>query len=314
MITPPASIKLDIRNIGPLLQAQYNPTFLPDLHLSGNVRLDTWNYFSTQYSWRAAAAYKLPHELVVKVLGGRAFQVPSPDLLFASPGFGSQNNTIGARSIGGSGLVPQVVTSGEVIVSGRAIEQLRFDIGGYYQHVSDLIQFEYRGADFAARNQGTLRGFGAEGEVRAELDALSLYAGASVPWTKEIDRNGTAQPNQSGGAAYPTYWTRAGGSYRFWPAHLMLTAQVRVVGMRRSSSGNTLLNNLNEYEMPAYATVDITLASLGLQFFGDNETRILMSVKNVGDQRWSDPGFGGFDIPSIGRVWAIEIRQLLGSK
>ncbi len=154
LISPPARREIAIRNIGPLLQAQYSPTFLPDLHLSGNVRLDSWNYFSTQYSWRAAAAYKLPHDLVVKVLGGRAFQVPSPDLLFSSPGFGSQNNTIGARSIGGNGLVPQVVTSGEVLLSGRAIDQLRFDVGGYYQHVEDLIQFEYRGADFVARNQG----------------------------------------------------------------------------------------------------------------------------------------------------------------
>ncbi|MBC7793601.1 MAG: TonB-dependent receptor plug domain-containing protein, partial [Clostridia bacterium] len=313
LITSPARREVSVRNVGPLLHAQYTPGFLPDLHLSGNVRLDTWNYFSTQYSWRAAAAYKLPGELVVKILGGRAFQVPSPDLLFASPGFGSQNNTIGARSIGGLGLVPQVVTSGEVIISGRAIEQVRFDVGGYYQRVSDLIQFEYRGADFLARNQGAFKGFGVEGEVRAEIDALSLYAGATVPWTRGEDRDGTPRPTQAGAASFPTYWTRAGGSLRIWPLHAMLTAQVRVVGERRSTSGNTLLNNLTQYDLSSYATVDITLASLGLQLLDNNETRIVFSVKNVADTRWSEPGFGGFDIPSIGRVWAIELRQLLGS-
>ncbi len=95
---------------------------------------------------------------------------------------------------------------------------------------------------------------------------------------------------------------------------MMLTAQVRVVGMRRSTTGNTILNNLTEYGMPAYATVDITLASLGLQFLSDNETRISFSVKNVADTRWSEPGFGGFDIPNMGRVWALEVRQMLGSR
>jgi len=36
---------------------------------------------------------------------------------------------------------------------------------------------------------------------------------------------------------------------------------------------------------------------------------VFASVRNLLDERHSEPGFGGFDAPALGRTMFLEIRQ-----
>jgi outer membrane receptor protein involved in Fe transport len=39
------------------------------------------------------------------------------------------------------------------------------------------------------------------------------------------------------------------------------------------------------------------------------KTRFLLSVRNLLDERHSEPGFGGFDLPATGRSFFFEVQQ-----
>jgi iron complex outermembrane receptor protein len=86
-------------------------------------------------------------------------------------------------------------------------------------------------------------------------------------------------------------------------------SQMKWVGERGASQSNVALNNDELYTLPSYAVVDLTVSTLGLNFLGGAQTVIALSVKNLFDTRYSEPGFGGFDIPNLGRTALLELRQ-----
>ena len=59
-----------------------------------------------------------------------------------------------------------------------------------------------------------------------------------------------------------------------------------------------------------FSLLDLTIGTHDLRIFGDYETRFTVSVRNVLDTRYAEPGFAGFDIPSLGRSLWIELRQV----
>src|SRR4030095_11608593 len=97
----------------------------------------------------------------------------------------------------------------------------------------------------------------------------------------------------------------------FPKAHLRGSAQVRVAGPRGASERNVAQNNFIPYTLPAYALFDVALMTSQLRLFGPkSDTRILVSGRNLIDQRFSEPGFGGFDTPALGRSFWFEVRQV----
>ena len=56
----------------------------------------------------------------------------------------------------------------------------------------------------------------------------------------------------------------------------------------------------------------MTLSSRDLFFLGDErETEFKFAVKNALDERYSEPGAGGFDIPNLKRqVWLVVEQKL----
>jgi hypothetical protein len=90
--------------------------------------------------------------------------------------------------------------------------------------------------------------------------------------------------------------------------HLNLNARVRGVGPRGSTQSNALLAN-GAYELAAYAHVDASVATLGLNVLGGSQTVVSVTVRNLLDTRENEPGFGGFDTPSMGRTMMVELKQ-----
>ena len=95
-------------------------------------------------------------------------------------------------------------------------------------------------------------------------------------------------------------------------AHAQVSLDGRWVGPRGASSRHTLLNGREPYVLPSSWTTDLQISSQGLAPLGaGTETRIMGAVRNLLDHRTSSPGYAGFDIPSLGRTFFIELRQKL---
>ena len=43
----------------------------------------------------------------------------------------------------------------------------------------------------------------------------------------------------------------------------------------------------------------------------DKYSEAILTAKNLLDERYSEPGFGGYDVPAVGRTTMFEIRNTL---
>lgn len=294
-----------LSNVGVYGQVALTPIrALPSLRLTGNLRFDVPNLFPVQYSWRAAAAYRFGSGLTAKLFGGRAFQAPSAVLLYGHPGFGAANNVVGSLTRAGPGLRPQVVTSVEGAVSASLANLLTVEANLYYQWTDKEIGFLPAASDFIARNQGSRSMVGLEMSLQAQvLRVLRPYVAAAVqraPATWALD----AEPPP----LYPNYWLRGGVEVEAPDAHVRSAVQVRWVGPRTASDSNVLLDNLTSYQLPGFAEVDAAVSTVGWRPFRPGpELTLALRVKNLLDNRRPVPGFGGMDIPALGRVAMLEL-------
>jgi outer membrane receptor protein involved in Fe transport len=307
-----AAGKHDITDFGLYGNLSGNPfSAAPDLYLSGNIRYDHPNLFSDQVSWRVGLAYQFSERVISKLFVGRAFQIPSATQLFAQPGFGASNNIIGNRfEIGAAKLEPQSVRSIELANTFALTNNLVVDVAVYYQDVRQKIEITQVSNNYTARNLQSQYIAGGEAGLRANTSRLVAYFYASTQ----------AQTNREQGHAtigfyppseLPVFSLQGGLTFRIPEVYAAIDATTRVIGARGGSDTNYYVNNRSRYDLNPYATVDVTLTSLGIEIFGPGyETRLMVSAHNITNARYSDPYHGGFDVPSIGRTWFFRVGQM----
>lgn len=312
-VSPGEDLTRTITQIGVGLQATSVPIpdDLPGLRLAANVRVDSLKYgdvdFDPQLSFRAGIVYRWSDALITKLIAGRAFQTPSGVLMFARSGYGTANNIVGNATLGSIGiqtLRPQTATGAELVTNVLPLPILSIGLGLYYQAIEDSIGFTPFGTEFVAENRGTLKSFGALLDVRAEIAPITVYT--TFTGQAQIDGEVSVDPLER----FPAFFGTAGVDADVPEAYLRGNVSLRWAMERASTESNTLLNNFREYELPAYALVDVTLASRDVHLWGGGaETRLSASIRNVLDTRVHEPGFAGFDIPTLGRSFWFELRQ-----
>lgn len=298
----------DYINVGAALQLTSAPfRRLPNLHFSGNLRIDKITFgpadYDPLYSWRLAASYRFNPRTVVKLVAGRAFQTPSGALLFGQGQFGNTDNVVGNLTLQGQPLLrPQTVTSVELLASTGLFRHLLIEGGAFGQFLNDKIEFIQTGGDFVAANRGAQNSVGLEATTRLSFGRFSAYGWASFLWNLSDALNPPAQ--------YPNIFGLIGADLDAKEVHLHANAQVRVVGPRGPSQSNLTLNNNLPYSIPTYGAVDVTISSVGLHPLGPRaETRVLVSARNIGIGTRFEPGFGGFDYPNIKESYHVDFQQ-----
>jgi iron complex outermembrane receptor protein len=290
------------------------PESLPGLHLTGNLRIDRLDYgaraFPAEISARAAVIYDWREELSAKLVAGRAFQAPSGELMFGHTGYGNANNLLGnvhANALGvvSSQLRPQTVTSVEGMVSAGLLDLATVEASLYYQNLQDAIQFNQVATDFVAENGAAVASVGGTAVVRVRAGLAAAYATASLQRRIE-DGALVAQPPP----LYPVASGVLGCDLDLRRIRLLVNGNLRWASARGASQSNTLLNNGVPYSLPAYAELDLTLSTVDLPLLGAGGTRLLASVRNLLNQRHSEPGFAGYDLPNLGRLMWLEIRHV----
>ncbi len=306
-----------ISDIGVFLQASTNPfAKLDHLHLTANFRLDRVIEgplaFPLQYSWRAAAAYQWRDDFVTKIVGGRAFQSPSPTLMFAESSSGAISNSLLGmyeyRAQVANPPQPQSINSVEFLAVGNYLQYFTVDAGVYFQQVDAAIQFVPVVGSLIAENLGSADYVGAELLIKGAFGPAFPYISASYQRDLSLGQN-TTLANQTASPAFPDFQLVAGTTVKVAKIYLAFNAQVRAASERGATNSNAQLNG-SYYALPAYVDGDLAISTLGLTPLGKNrETVITFSVKNIIDWNRTEPSFGGFDLPGVPRRFMLELRQ-----
>jgi outer membrane receptor protein involved in Fe transport len=298
-----------VTKIAPNVHASFDP--ITGMRLSADGRVDFINLFDKQMSARVAAGYRILPKLVAKVIGGRAFQTPSTVFLYAYPGFGTAD-VIGSRNLTAATtqLVPQTVTSGELVVNYLPNAHVSINGSGYYQVIDNQINFVTTGPNFVARNQGAAKSAGGELNVTGRFGHFEPYGRFSAqkflnhPNRSAFDTGPVIPP-----ALVPAVWGMVGLRATVPNPHLTFDATWRGVGERGASGSNIFFNSGRSYALPAYQQFDLagtfTVSALGK----GHDTRMMFAVRNLLDERHSEPGFGGIDIPTMGRTFQLGLSQ-----
>jgi iron complex outermembrane receptor protein len=81
------------------------------------------------------------------------------------------------------------------------------------------------------------------------------------------------------------------------------------ISARGASQSNIYLNNRVPYTLRSYFRLNAVLSTANLRLLGKGaETRFLLRGQNLLDARRSEPGYGGFDLPMLGRIVTVEAR------
>ena len=90
---------------------------------------------------------------------------------------------------------------------------------------------------------------------------------------------------------------------------LMFDVSWKVVGERGASQSNIAANGNNSYALPRYnslnAAASVVLTPLGRT----HETRLTLSGRNLLNEKYFEPGFGGIDIPGMGLTILLNATQ-----
>ena len=279
------------------------------MRLSADGRVDFINQFDKQWSWRAAAGWRILPKLVVKVIGGRAFQTPSTVFLYASSGFGTADIQ-GSRNIPAAApLVPQVVQSAELVLNFVQGQHLSINASGYAQSIEKQITFITTGPTFVARNQGNADSRGVEANVTARFWRLEPYGRVSQQWFTTHPNRPRSTRSRRATAVRPRLLDDAGPARQHPAPRITFDASWRYVGERGASQGNIFLNSSRSYALAAYQQLDLATTASFAPLGKGHDTRLLFAVRNVLDERHSEPGFGGIDVPSLGRTFQLTLSQ-----
>jgi iron complex outermembrane receptor protein len=300
----------DVANLAVHAQlAAQNLEGIRDLRILGDVRVDKSNLYPAEVSWRGAVGYRWTESVTTRLVGGRAFQAPSAMLLFANPGFGTNGNVVGNRSVPNQlPLRPQVLTSGEFILNLKLNEALEVGASVFGQQLERSINFVSNGLGYLAQNGPTRKFVGTELTTRLARGRYSSQLGVAYQKQLRSDVPDTTD-DMSAPPLYPSFWVMSSLGLDIPEVFLQLTATARWVGQRGATEQNLRLNDGKPYTLPAYMRLDLGACTSGVKLVGEGETKVGMFVRNLTDERHSEPGPLGADLPTLGRTYELHARQ-----
>jgi len=298
--------EVTVKKVAPNLHAMYSP--ISRIRLYADGRIDWSNLFPMQYSWRAAAGWRILPNLVVKAIAGHAFQTPSTVFLYAYPGFGTEDIQGSKNVRAASALVPQTVQSEELVLSYLQGDRLSANLSAYVQSVKDQIAFvQNLAGTFYAQNEGTSTSTGAEANVTVRLWRFEPYLRASKQWFENGFRVGTGPEVPP--PLVPSYWGLLGARFSLPNPRLTVDVSWKVVGERGASQSNIAANGNNSYALPSYSSLNAAASTVLTPFGRTRETRLTLSGRNLLNQKYFEPGFGGIDIPGLGLTIMLNATQ-----
>jgi outer membrane receptor for ferrienterochelin and colicins len=289
------------RNLGAFIQTTLAPS--DQWTGIGGLRLDHHNIYGVHLSARAGAVYSY-HDASVKLLYGSSFKAPSAEQLYARPvAFGGV--------LGNPTLRAQTAHSGELAAGVR----LPGDVGdvqanGFVTQVFGRVEFLPTGSYIIANNTQDELLVG--GELSSHLvPGRRLRSTIWAALARTVARSGTIAGLLGKPAVtnplFPEYQLGATADYPL-PWGLRVSAELAQIGERSTSFSNALLRG-GAYEVDGYLYTALAVSAAGPLLGLDRQSHASLRVTDLLDRRWTEPGFGGADVPSQGRTAILTLSQ-----
>lgn len=270
-----------------------------ELGVTAGLRVDRHDVYGTQPVGRLALVYLPRPSFAWKLLYGGSFKAPSAVHLF------TETTTLGDIK-GNPDLEPQTAHVLEGALVFRPWARLRIEAAAYALRIANQVVFEEIERTLQAKNNAKVTSLGLELEFRLGLAPTVVVFGN----TSLVDSEVTHAKNLFGLASedpelYPRLQGRIGVESEWLGQDLGVTFRVEGgwVGRRGASQSNVL--KTGAYSLDGYPVLALAIATRGWRPFLERETTLALSGENLLNWDYSEPGFGGIDVPQPGaRLWA----------
>jgi len=279
------------RNVGLFVQGVL--TIKTDWSALVGARLDYQNIYGANVSPRAGIVYApIARPLSVKLLYGSSFKAPSAEQLYT-----------------------QQIKSGDI--RGNASLQAQtahtLELSGGYRLPKERgeIALNVFATDVIGRVEFIKTGLGGELDSRfmlfrplhlrflASVARTAVKSGGTPPGTPEVTN-----------PLFPAYQFHVIADYLLPWWGLRLSGEVSYIGPRTASQSNAVVHDAS-YELPAYFYTAAVLSTAGRRIIPGRDTSFALRVSNVINQIWTEPGFGGIDVPAQGVTAFLTVIQSL---
>jgi outer membrane receptor for ferrienterochelin and colicins len=279
------------------------------LTLSGAARYDYHSVIEHAISARLGATISPSEQLAIKLFGGRSYRAPSPEQLYGNPVPGTLD------IVGIPDLPAQYLYSGETVIDWFVTRDLRLVGTGFYNYSDDALAYVSEAGRLFARPfdahsvGGELRMRYAETYGELVSTDLSAAVAGQQTWTDETTASGFPEKTVPNNESYPAIMTWLSAGIRVLPWRIGLQVSHRYVSSRVPSQSNLRAQGTTDLRYPGYLLPELHLIDVGLTggpIDLSPSVRLLLSVwmRNMLDTRYSEIGFNGVDVPSLGRsVW-----------
>jgi outer membrane receptor for ferrienterochelin and colicins len=297
---------VDLRDYGAYGNASYQ-LIERWLKLNGGLRYDHHSDYGDQLTGRVGATSRLTQALVAKLLYGTAFKAPSPYLTYAQP------LSVG-DVIGNPSLEPQVIRTLEYQMSFKPSRFFGVSSSVSYNRLEDKAEFVPEGINQKADNLASQQTV--SWETRADLSHYNDYTAYAAfdlvsSWRDTGQEGYLADLVGTENVVYPPWIARGGVTFAVPSAPrvpLQLGAEGMWVGPRTSSDASSLARG-EQFTLPSYFLLDVSLSTREVYLAPGHETRFALRSKNLLLARGPDPGFSGFEYPLSPAEIFLEVEH-----
>jgi len=299
-LMPPENETID--NTG--IYLQWQKRMYDDFELTLGYRHDHGTISGSQDSYRIGLVWLYQQDLTFKLLWGDAFQAPTAELLYREA---AQAGDI----IGNENLASQRAQTLELVMNWQPAPSWYLSLTGFYTEVEDLVVYQTDFTNLFAENSSASESYGAELELKFEWDKLTGYGNYSYhkmdmePPEKSLfilERN-------NDGEILPRHVLNLGLSYELNDGHTLLSFEHQYNSKRPASLQNVLIAQ-QFYELSPYHHSDIFLRQALPEFIEQGSAYLEFKIRNLFDNRYVLPGFGGIDYPNLGRRYELTLEWL----
>ena len=291
---------------GVYTQAIYKPT--ESLNFTQGIIYSNHSTYGDFYNARFGTVFKFSDQGHCKFLFGTSFNPPSPEHLFAVPMYAGD-------AIGNPNLIPEETQTFDFEINPIQTEDLSASFDMFYNTIENKIGYIYRDGLFEADNFGKINIMGVEGLLRWDFKNLSASWNLSYQKTETTDE--TESDSISGIYTlvkqdvfeYPAIMSYTSFSYMVPQIKTGITFEQRYIGERSATQSNIVLNNGEEYKLGAYQVFNLTLYTKQLKLLPFGRTKFSLSIRNLTDELFIEPGNNGIDIPGNRRTLYFQVVQ-----
>lgn len=260
--------------------------------VTANARRDSHSVFGDSSNYRLALTGNLTPALAYKLLHGTSYKAPTAAQLYAQPLYAGE-------VLGNLALRPETSRSTEASVQWQADANLALTFNAYRLTVRDKTELLPLGANLQPQNSGRQQGRGYEGEAYWQAGVQRVRAQLSWADTDDYFQPRVQAVQVTPTASYPRLMARVSWQY-LHPQWGQLALAVRHVSPRRASKVNSQEHFLKPYQLAAYTLADANW------LYTAGSHQVALRVANLFNRAYTEPGYGGVDLPAPGRTAALS--------